>query len=165
MSGHDAVVVGARCAGSATAMLLARAGMRVLLLGLVIGVPTSALYPVMPSAGLAVAAMFVAFVGKSIATAGGPAALALVTPGDIRTRAVAIVNTVITLVGPRIGPPVLGWATDATGDPRSIGWVLSLFVVCVGIPSIAVMAVGLAPYRRSLAEVEASLAEPALASA
>jgi menaquinone-9 beta-reductase len=32
MSEYDAVVVGARCAGSATAMLLARAGMRVLLL-------------------------------------------------------------------------------------------------------------------------------------
>lgn len=76
------------------------AAMRVLLIGLLIGVPTSALYPIMPSAGLAVAAMFVAFIGKSIATAGGPAALAMVTPGDIRTRAVAIFNTVITLVGP-----------------------------------------------------------------
>ena len=32
MSEYDVVVVGARCAGSATAMLLARAGMRVLLL-------------------------------------------------------------------------------------------------------------------------------------
>jgi 2-polyprenyl-6-methoxyphenol hydroxylase-like FAD-dependent oxidoreductase len=32
MPDYDAVVVGARCAGSATAMLLARAGMRVLLL-------------------------------------------------------------------------------------------------------------------------------------
>ena len=32
MTEYDAVVVGARCAGSATAMLLARAGMRVLLL-------------------------------------------------------------------------------------------------------------------------------------
>ncbi len=141
------------------------AAMRVLLIGLLIGVPTSALYPVMPSAGLAVAAMFVAFIGKSIATAGGPAALALVTPGDIRTRSVAIFNTVITLVGPLLGPPIIGWAVDASGDPRSIGWVLSLFVACVGVPSILAVVLGLGQYRRSLADIEASLVAPVPAAA
>src|SRR3546814_19285428 len=44
--------------------------MRVLILGLLIGVPASALYPVMPTSGFAVALMFVAFIGKSVATAG-----------------------------------------------------------------------------------------------
>src|SRR3546814_5333038 len=42
--------------------------MRVLILGLLIGVPASALYPVMPTSGFAVALMFVAFIGKSVAT-------------------------------------------------------------------------------------------------
>ncbi len=138
----------------------ADAAMRVLLLGLVIGVPMSALYPVMPTAQLAVAAMFVAFVGKSIATAGGPSALSLVTPGDIRSQSVAIFNTVITLVGPLLGPPIIGWATDYSGDPKSIGMVLSIFVVCVGIPSILFVILGLKHYRRALVELEATLDVP-----
>ncbi len=138
----------------------ADAAMRVLLLGLVITVPMSALYPVMPSASLAVVAMFLAFVGKSIATAGGPSALSLVTPGDIRGRSVAIFNTVITLVGPLLGPPIIGWATDYSGDPKAIGMVLSLFVVCVGIPSILFVVLGLKHYRTALAELEATLGVP-----
>lgn len=138
----------------------ADAAMRVLLLGLLITVPMSALYPIMPTAGLAVVAMFLAFVGKSIATAGGPSALSLVTPGDIRGRSVAIFNTVITLVGPLLGPPVIGWATDYSGDPKSIGMVLSLFVVCVGSPSIVLVLVGLKHYRSALTELEATLRVP-----
>ncbi len=138
----------------------ADAAMRVLLLGLLITVPMSALYPVMPTASLAVVAMFLAFVGKSIATAGGPSALSLVTPGDIRGRSVAIFNTVITLVGPLLGPPIIGWATDYSGDPKSIGMVLSLFVVCVGIPSILFVVLGLKHYRTALAELEATLGVP-----
>lgn len=135
----------------------ADAAMRVLLLGLVITVPMSALYPVMPTASLAVIAMFFAFIGKSIATAGGPAALSLVTPGDIRGRSVAILNTVITLVGPLLGPPIIGWATDYSGDPKAIGVILSLFVVCVGIPSLLFVVLGLKHYRKALADLEGTL--------
>ncbi|MES2056540.1 MAG: MFS transporter [Pseudomonadota bacterium] len=143
----------------------ADAAMRVLLLGLAIGIPMSALYPVMPTASLAVTAMFIAFVGKSIATAGGPSALALVTPGDIRSQSVAIFNTVITLVGPLLGPPIIGWATDYSGDPRSIGMVLSLFVICIGIPSILFVVLGMKHYRQALVEMEESLAVPDALSA
>ena len=141
------------------------AAMRVLILGLLITVPMSALYPVMPSAELAVVAMFLAFIGKSIATAGGPSALSLATPGDIRSQSIAIFNTVITLVGPLLGPPIIGWATDASGDPRSIGVVLSTFVVCVGVPSILIVLFGLKHYRRAVDEMEASLVDVVSASA
>lgn len=133
------------------------AAMRVLLLGLLIGIPMSALYPVMPTPYLAVAAMFIAFIGKSIATAGGPAALSLVTPGDIRGQSVAIFNTIITLVGPLFGPPIIGWATDYSGDPRSIGMVLAVFVVTLGVPSIVLVGLGLKHYRKLLAEIETTL--------
>lgn len=138
----------------------ADAAMRVMLLGLVIGIPMSALYPVMPSVGLAVAAMFLGFIGKSIATAGGPAALSLVTPGDIRGQSVAIFNTIITLIGPLLGPPLIGWATDYSGDPHSIGMVLSLFVVCLGVPSILLVMLGLKHYRRELEAMESTLHVP-----
>ena len=121
--------------------------MRTLILGLFITVPASALYPIMPNAQLAVAAMFLAFIGKAAATAGGPAALQMITPGEMRSRSVAIFNTIITLVGPLIGPPLIGAATDWSGDPRSIGMVLSCFVLVVGLPTLLIVTFGLRHYR------------------
>lgn len=141
-------------------------GMRVLILGLFIGIPASALYPIMPTAELSVALMFIAFIGKSVATAGGPAALTLVAPGDIRSQSYAILTTVIVLVGPLLGPPIIGYATDASGDPAMIGVVLSAFVFCLGLPSILITVLGLKHYRQAVVEMEASLtAAPAEATA
>jgi MFS family permease len=128
--------------------------MRTLLVGLLIAIPASALYPVMKNGEVAVAVMFVAFVGKSIATAGGPAALTLITPGEMRSQAVAFFTTVITLVGPLLAPPLIGLAVDSTGDPRSIGVVLSCFVLIVGVPSILFVVLGIGHYRKAAIEME-----------
>ncbi|HET9428912.1 MAG TPA: MFS transporter [Allosphingosinicella sp.] len=121
--------------------------MRTLILGLFITVPASALYPVMPTAELAVVFMFLAFIGKSAATAGGPAALQLITPGEMRSRSVAIFNTVITVIGPLLGPPLIGLATDWSGNPASIGVVLSGFVLVIGLPTLVIVLIGLKHYR------------------
>jgi MFS family permease len=131
--------------------------MRVLILGLLIGVPASALYPVMPSAQLAVALMFVAFVGKSVATAGGPASMALIAPGEIRGQALAIYNTAIALIGPLLGPPLVGWAIDLSGNPKSIGVVLFGFVAAIGAPSILLVCLGLKHYRHEVRALERNL--------
>src|SRR3546814_13969558 len=90
--------------------------MVVLLCGRLVGVPASALSPVMPTSGFAVALMVVAFIGKSGARAGGPAAMALIAPGEIRGQSLAIYNSFIALVGPLFGPPLVGWMIDRTGD-------------------------------------------------
>lgn len=135
------------------------ASMRVLILGLLICVPSSALYPVMPSAWLGVAFMFVAFIGKSVATAAGPASMAQIVPGEIRTQSMAIFNVFISLIGPLVGPPIIGLATDLTGDPRLIGVVLSGYVLVIGIPSILLCFLGLKYYRAAVADLETALAE------
>ena len=127
--------------------------MRTLILGLLITIPMSALYPIMPTGELAVIAMFLAFIGKSAATAGGPAALQLITPGEMRSRSVAIFNTIITVVGPLLGPPIIGAATDWSGNPASIGVVLSGFVLLVGVPSLIVLFAGLKHYRAAADEM------------
>jgi MFS family permease len=129
--------------------------MRPLILGLCITIPTSIAYPIMPTAELAVAAMFVAFIGKSVATAGGPAALSLITPGEMRGRAMAIFNMVIMLIGPMIGPPLIGWAVDLTGNPASIGVVLSGFVLLLGAPTLLVVWLGQRHYHDAVAEMAA----------
>lgn len=131
--------------------------MRVLILGLFITVPMSALYPIMPTAQLAVVAMFLAFVGKSAATAGGPAALQLITPGEMRSRSVAIFNTVISLVGPLLGPPLIGAATDWMGTPKAIGTALSGFVLIIGIPTLLFVCLGLKHYRALAQEMAGAL--------
>ncbi|MEW4467783.1 MFS transporter [Parasphingorhabdus sp. JC815] len=134
-------------------------GIYTLILGLCITVPMSALYPVMPTAELAIVGMFFAFIGKSAATAGGPAALQMITPGEIRSRSVAIFNTVITVVGPLLGPPLIGAATDWSGDPASLGIVLCGFVICVGLPTLVVMIFGFKHYRQLVREMASLTAE------
>ena len=134
------------------------ASMRVLLLGLLICVPGSALYPIMPTAEIAVVFMFIAFVGKSVATAGGPASMALITPGEIRTQSMAIFNTVISLIGPLLGPPIIGMITDLSGDPKNIGIVLTSYVILLGAPAILITWLGLTYYRQAARDLDASLA-------
>ncbi|MFA6117436.1 MAG: MFS transporter [Sphingomonas sp.] len=131
--------------------------MRVLIVGLLIGVPASALYPIMPTAQLAVALMFLAFIGKSVATAGGPSSMALITPGEIRGQSLAIYNTVIALIGPLFGPPLVGWAIDLSGDPKSIGVMLFGYVTLIGIPSILLVWLGLKHYRAEVQALERAL--------
>lgn len=133
--------------------------MRILILGLLIGVPASALYPVMPSAELAIVLMFVAFVGKSVATAGGPASMTLITPGEIRSQSLAIFNTVIALIGPLLGPPLIGWAIDASGDPKRIGVVICAYVLIVGAPSLLLVLLGLKHYRGEVVRLEKALGD------
>jgi MFS family permease len=123
-----------------------------MLVGLAITVPMSFLYPIMPSAPLAVAAMFLAFIGKSTATAGGPAALQYITPGEMRTRAAAIFNTIITII-PMLGPWLIGLASDWLASPRSIGLALSGYVAVVGIPSLLVVTLCARRYRSLAAEM------------
>lgn len=127
---------------------------RTLLLGLLITVPTCFLYPIMPTAELAVVIMAIAFIGKAIATASGPASLALITPGEMRSQAIAIFTTVITILGPLFTPPLVGLVIDATGNPNTIGIVLSGFVISVGIPSILVLTFGMKHYREALTDME-----------
>ncbi len=135
--------------------------MRVLILGLLITVPASALYPIMPNSTLAVVLMFIAFIGKSAATAGGPAALQLITPGEMRSRSVAIFNTVISLVGPLLGPPLIGAATDWMGSPDTIGIALSGFVVIIGTPTLILVCLGLKHYRALAQQMAGSLKDGA----
>jgi MFS family permease len=139
--------------------------MRVLILGLLIGVPASALYPVMPTAEIGIVFMFIAFIGKSVATAGGPSSMAQITPGEMRTQSLAIFNTCISLIGPLLGPPIIGLASDLSGDPKKIGFVLCFYVLLIGIPAITIAIIGLKHFRAAVADLESTLAKQAQTAA
>jgi MFS family permease len=127
---------------------------RALIAGLLIAVPGFAAYPLMPSAQLAVAALFFAFVGQATAAAAGPASLALIAPGQIRSQATAIYYFVISIAGQIIGPAPVGWMTDLFGDPAKLRYAMAIEALAVGLPALLLVRAGLANYRRRVDELE-----------
>lgn len=135
------------------------ATMRALLTGLIIAVTGFAIYPIVPTAQMAVAALFVAFIGQAIATAAGPASLTMIAPGQIRSQSTAIYYFVISISGQLLGPPPVGWMTDLFGDPTMLRYAMSIEALVVGIPAMVLVTLGLASYRRQATELEAQLVE------
>ena len=127
---------------------------RALLIGLSIAAPGFALYSLMPSALLAIACLFVAFIGQAAAGAAGPASLILLAPGQIRSQATAIYYFVISVFGQLVGPPPVGWLTDLFGDPAKLRYAMSIEAVCVGAPAIVLLWLGLRSYQRRVVELE-----------
>ncbi len=145
------------------------ATLRALLLGLGIGVPAYTIFPLMPGAGLGLTALFFAHIGQAMATAAGPATLMMLAPGQVRAQTTAIYYLVISITSQLLGPPLVGAMTDGFGDPAALRYAVSLEAVIVGIPSIILVLLGFAAYRRSVVELDATLAGaesmPALARA
>ncbi len=121
---------------------------RTLLCGLLIAVPGFAAYALMPTAHLAVGLLFVAFIGQAMVSAAAPAALTLITPGQIRSQTIAIFYLVISLVSLMIGPPPVGWMVDFMGDPHMLRYAIAIEALTVGIPSLFLVALGLKHYAR-----------------
>lgn len=130
------------------------ATMRALLCGLCVAVPGFAAYPVMPTASLAIVALFFAFVGQAMAAAAGPASLTLIAPGQIKSQATAIYYLVISISGQLIGPPPVGWMTDMFGDPAKLGWAMTIEAATVGGAALIVLSLGLPAYRKGVEAVE-----------
>ena len=131
------------------------ATMRTLFVGLVVAAPAYVLYPLVPSAGLSIACLFLGFVGQAMGTASGPASLALIAPGEMRSQATAIYFLVFNVAGQLIGPPVVGAISDAL---KSIRDALSIEAVAIGAPVLVLIALGLRNYGREVALLEARIA-------
>jgi MFS family permease len=111
----------------------------------------------MPSAGPAIALLFCAHIGQSMATAAGPATLMMLAPGEMRAQATAIYYLVISVTSQLLGPPVVGLITDAFGDPAALRYAVSLEALLVGIPSVALVLLGFGAYRRAVVELDSML--------
>jgi MFS family permease len=129
------------------------ATLRALFLGIVIGVPAYVVFPLMPGAHLALAALFFAHLGQAMATAAGPATLVVLTPAPIRAQTTAIYYMVISGIAQLIGPPLVGLLADGIGGPDALRYAVSIEAGAIGVPSILLVLLGFAHYRRSVAEV------------
>jgi MFS family permease len=140
------------------------ATLRALFLGLLIGVPAYTVFPLLPSAGLGLAALFCAHVGQAMATAAGPATLVMLAPGQIRAQATATYYLVISVIAQLIGPPLVGLITDGFGDPAALRYAVSIEAAAVGLPSIVLVLLGFAAYRRSVVELDRKIEELSVAA-
>ncbi|HVS77060.1 MAG TPA: MFS transporter [Steroidobacteraceae bacterium] len=130
------------------------ATLRALFVGLVIGVPAYAVFPLMSSAMLALLVLFCAQVGQAMATAAGPATLVMLAPGQIRAQATAIYYLVISLAAQLIGPPLVGLITDLLGSTSALRYAVAIEAAVLGVPSILLTWRGFDAYRRSVTELD-----------
>jgi MFS family permease len=141
------------------------ATLRVLLLGLAIGVPAYAIFPLAPAANFGVAALFCAHIGQAMATAAGPATLMMLVPGRIRAQSTAIYYLVIGVIGQMVGPPLVGGLSDLLGDPSALRYAIALEVVVIGIPSIVLVLLGFAACRGAIPALDSNPAEGGMMAA
>ncbi len=154
-------VPGTAVSGWLTTLLQRRghadAPLRVVTLGLIVFAPAACLAPLMPDARLALGVFAVAFFGQAVAVAAGPAALVDLTPVPIRSRAVAVYWSAISLVGMLIGPASVGALTDAFGDPAALKYSIAIMAAVFALPALAALIGGRAAYQRSIAAMPRSV--------
>jgi MFS family permease len=126
------------------------APLRVVTLGLAVFTPAALAAPMMPSGELALACFGLSFFAQAMAVAAGPAALVDLTPAPIRSRAVAVYWSAISIVGMLIGPAAVGALTDAFGDPRALRYSLVIVTLMFAVPGLVALLAGARIYRRSL---------------
>jgi len=137
------------------------ATLRALWTGLAIAMPGFALYPLMPSAELAVGMQFFAFTGQAMAAAAGPASITLIAPGQMKAQATAVYYLFVGVFGQLIGPPPVGLMTDLFGDPGQLRYAMAIEAVTVGTLALVLVRIGMSRYRRCVIEVDGLIEPPA----
>lgn len=140
----------------------ADATIRALWVGLLIAVLGFSTFTIMPTLELALASLFVAFVGQAAAAAAGPASLTIIAPGQMKSQGVAIYYLFIGIFGQLLGTPPVGLMTDLFGDPSMLRYAMSIEAVAVGIIALSLVAAGMRHYRAAALELDAMIDEPRL---
>lgn len=109
-------------------------------------------YPLMPSAGLAVAGLVLVNFFAALPWGAAAAAAAEIVPGAIRAQGAAMYFFIISLVSSALGPSLVAWCTDYLfRDPASLRYSLALVNVIGMASALSLLASGLSAYRRTLA--------------
>ena len=105
-----------------------------------------------PYAGLACVALASFFVTLPLALVAS--ALQLVTPNEMRGVVVGTYVVTTNVIGLALGPTLVAASTDYLfGDPGAVAWSLALVSVVVGPIAIVILAIGMKPYARRIAEM------------
>ncbi|HXG27477.1 MAG TPA: MFS transporter [Nevskiales bacterium] len=130
------------------------ANMRVGLLAAVCGIPSGIAFPLVPDANLAVAMVAISTVFLSMPFGVAPAAVQEMMPNDMRGQASAVYLFVVNLIGLGVGPTAVALATDYVfRNDAAVGYSLLLVGSVAQAGALLLLWAGLAPYRRTLANL------------
>jgi MFS family permease len=154
--------VAATLAGGRVADALVRRGyrdapLRVGLIGAGGMLIFASLYPVMPTARLAVAGLAVVNFFAAFPWGPASAAAAEIVPPAIRTQGAALYFFVLSLVSGALGPTAVAFFTDHVfHDPLALRYSLVIVNVIGMLLTIALLVAGMPAFRRTAAAVESS---------
>jgi MFS family permease len=94
--------------------------------GALLVLPCAVMYPLAPSAEIASIIWFVGMLGMSVTSGTSPSCIIAITPGELRGQATVIFFFVLGLFGSLVGPTLVGYLTDLSGDPAFIKYSLSI---------------------------------------
>jgi MFS family permease len=152
--------LGLLCGGALAERLAKRgyadANLRVVLIASLGLIPTSILFPLMPSAGLALTLMALnTFIG-SLGPGPQNAALQVVTPNRMRGQVTALFLAVFNLIGFGLGPTFVALLTDQLfGADRFLPYSLALTAAILGPVAAFVIWRGMKPYGESVLRAKA----------
>jgi MFS family permease len=131
--------------------------LRTILVAVVGAAPFLIAGPQMPTAELALACIAAAMLIASMHGGVAGAALQIVTPNPLRAQITAFYFFIANLIGFGLGPTAVALITDyGFGNDGAVRHSLSI-VAAVALPISAILLLaGLAPFRRSVAEIESA---------
>lgn len=151
VAGTLGIVAGGRLADRLRRDGRGDAELRVAWLAAVAWLPFGVLFPVMPRPGLSAALLALAVFFGSAPFGVAPAAIQRMMPNAMRAQATALYLFVINLIGLGLGPTAVAVATDYVfRDKAAVGLSLLAVGLLADAAAVALLALGLAPYRRSL---------------
>jgi MFS family permease len=120
-------------------------------IGLTVG---TSIAPLLPTPELVLAGYCITGIFTNFPTAQALAAVAEVTPNQLRGFVTSLYILVIGIAGAGLGPVIMGRVTDVVfGDPLKIHYSMALVTLVMGVLGVALIAYGLKAYRGSLARV------------
>mgnify|MGYP003949837683 FL=1 len=115
---------------------------------------STSIAPLMPTPELALAFYVIAGLFANYPTAQALAAIAEITPNQLRGIITALYVLVIGIGGAGLGPFAMGWVTDNVfGDPLKIHYSMALVTLVMGTIGTILIAYGLKAFRGSLSRV------------
>jgi MFS family permease len=147
-------------AGSLFAERLAKkyddANMRTVFIGQLLALPGMILFPLMPTAGLAVALSTWGTFFVFCTTAPMNAALQIVTPNQMRGQVTALFLFVYNVIGIGLGPTFVAMFTDFVfHSEKLLGRAITVASLIMGSLTALIMWVGVKPYGRAIVQLKA----------
>ncbi|HBW82839.1 MAG TPA: MFS transporter [Gammaproteobacteria bacterium] len=153
--GTAGIVLGGYLADVLTQRGKAAAKMQVAMLGALLGVPFSVLYPLMSTPTAALLALCPAAFAAAMPLGVAAAAIQQIMPANMRAQGSALYLFVINLIGLGLGPSAVAWCTDYIfKDPDKVNLSLLWVGTSFGLVSALLLYFGSKHYRATLAYLE-----------